>query len=75
VAVPVFGAPIYKAWAGGPKRIGSRNCGAVAQDAISSKIITDLFLSACIVVAVLCMYFDGNPPERDPPRRRLQPRP
>ena len=43
---------------------------------ILSKIITDLFVvRLLIVVAVLYMYFDGNPPERDPPRRRLQPRP
>ena len=34
-----------------------------------------LCLVRFFVVAVLYIHFDGNPPERDPPRRRLQPRP
>ena len=41
-----------------------------------NKMITDLFVVRMhFVVAVLYMYFDGTPPEREPPRRRLQPRP
>ena len=41
-----------------------------------NNMVTDLFLvRRNVVVAVLYMYVDGTPPERGPPRRKLQPRP
>ncbi len=49
-------------------------CGAW-RGADLSKMATDLFVVRMHCVAVLYIHFDGNPPERDPPRRRLQPRP
>ena len=40
-----------------------------------NKMITDLFVVRVhCVVAVLYIHVDGTPPEREPPRRRLQPR-